>query len=110
MEVNLIASARGHSGAVSSIHPAALAAIQTEGLDHCSTSSPRNGPRYLGLDAVAVPVRGRDRRTRRRFGPPVRRLPADRESVGDFEGVLLRGVERGHPLFGPACELIRAEA
>ena len=24
--------------------------------------------------------------------------------------MLLRGVERGHPLFGPACELIRAEA
>ena len=31
-------------------------------------------------------------------------------SIGDFDGVLLRGVERGHPLFGPACELIRAEA
>jgi uncharacterized protein YigA (DUF484 family) len=23
---------------------------------------------------------------------------------------VLRGVERGHPLFGPACDLIRAEA
>ena len=23
---------------------------------------------------------------------------------------MLRAVERGHPLFGPACELIRAEA
>jgi uncharacterized protein YigA (DUF484 family) len=31
-------------------------------------------------------------------------------SLRDFDGVLLRGVERGHPLFGPACELIRAEA
>ena len=27
-----------------------------------------------------------------------------------FDGVVLRPVERGHPLFGPACELIRAEA
>ena len=24
--------------------------------------------------------------------------------------MVLRGVERGHPLFGPACDLIRAEA
>jgi uncharacterized protein YigA (DUF484 family) len=31
-------------------------------------------------------------------------------SIQDFEGVVLRAVERGHPLFGPACALIRAEA
>ena len=32
------------------------------------------------------------------------------KSVKGFDGVLLRGCARGHPLFGPACELIRAEA
>jgi len=32
------------------------------------------------------------------------------KSIKGFDGVLLRGCERGHPLFGPACELIRAEA
>jgi hypothetical protein len=31
-------------------------------------------------------------------------------SIAGFDGVVLRAVERGHPLFGPACELIRAEA
>jgi hypothetical protein len=31
-------------------------------------------------------------------------------SIAQFEGVVLRGCKRGHPLFGPACTLIRAEA
>src|SRR3546814_17492194 len=31
-------------------------------------------------------------------------------SIDQFEGVVLRGFEQGHPLFGPACGLIRAEA
>jgi uncharacterized protein YigA (DUF484 family) len=33
-----------------------------------------------------------------------------RRSIAGFDGVVLRGVKRGHPLFGPACDLIRAEA
>jgi uncharacterized protein YigA (DUF484 family) len=31
-------------------------------------------------------------------------------AVEGLEGVVLRGCGRGHPLFGPACDLIRAEA
>jgi len=31
-------------------------------------------------------------------------------AVGEVNGVEMRTVERGHPLFGPACDLIRAEA
>jgi uncharacterized protein YigA (DUF484 family) len=31
-------------------------------------------------------------------------------SISGIDGVVLRGVERGHPLFGPAASLIRAEA
>jgi hypothetical protein len=30
--------------------------------------------------------------------------------VSRFDGVVLRGVKKGHPLFGPASTLIRAEA
>jgi hypothetical protein len=33
-----------------------------------------------------------------------------RRAIGQVDGVDMRTVERGHPLFGPACELIRAEA
>ena len=40
---DLIAFARGHSGAVASIHAAVLAAIEADGIEPCSTSSPRNG-------------------------------------------------------------------
>ena len=31
-------------------------------------------------------------------------------SIAAIDGVVLRGVDRGHPLFGPAADLIRAEA
>jgi hypothetical protein len=33
-----------------------------------------------------------------------------RRAIGQVEMVDMRTVERGHPLFGPACDLIRAEA
>jgi len=33
-----------------------------------------------------------------------------RRSIDAVDGVEMRAVERGHPLFGPACDLIRAEA
>jgi len=51
---DLIAFARGHSGAVSSIHQAVLAAIETEGLDHLLHVVTQEWPQILGLDAVAV--------------------------------------------------------
>ena len=31
-------------------------------------------------------------------------------AIGQVDAVELRTVDRGHPLFGPACDLIRAEA
>jgi hypothetical protein len=42
---DLIAFARGHSGAVASIHEAVLAAVEAEGFDHLITSSRRIGRR-----------------------------------------------------------------
>jgi hypothetical protein len=108
---DLIAFARGHSGAVSSIHEAVLAAVEAEGLDHLIHIVTQEWPQILGLDAVAVALwaggRGliADASGLRPVEPQVlQRL------VAEFEGVVLRGVERGHPLFGPACTLIRAEA
>ncbi|HEV2866244.1 MAG TPA: DUF484 family protein [Allosphingosinicella sp.] len=108
---DLIAFARGHSGAVASIHAAVLAAIEAEGLDHLIHIVTQEWPQILGLDAVAVALWAGDTAVRAdasglQFVNP--RLVE--RSLRDFDGVLLRGVERGHPLFGPACELIRAEA
>src|ERR671920_2468252 len=51
---DLIAFARGHSGAVASIHEAVLAAIEAEGFDHLIHVVTQDWPQILGLDAVAV--------------------------------------------------------
>ena len=51
---DLIAFARGHSGAVASIYAAVLAAIEAEGLDHLLHVVTQEWPQIFGLDAVAV--------------------------------------------------------
>ena len=108
---DLIAFARGHSGAVCAIHEAALAAMDAEGFDHLVHVVTQDWPLVLGVDAVALALFVGDKGLRAdacglQFIDP--RIVA--RSMGDFQGVLLRGVERGHPLFGPASDLIRAEA
>lgn len=108
---DLIAFARGHSGAVASIHEAALAAVDAEGFDHLIHIVTQDWPQILGLDAVAVGLSAGDHGLRAdasgmQFVDP--RLIE--RAIGGFNGVVLRSVDRGHPLFGPACELIRAEA
>jgi uncharacterized protein YigA (DUF484 family) len=108
---DLIAFARGHSGAVHSIHEAVLAAVEAEGFDHLIHIVTQEWPQILGLDAVALGLFAGDRGMRAdasglQFVEP----RIIEHMIGDLEGVVLRGVERGHPLFGPACELIRAEA
>lgn len=108
---DLIAFARGHSGAVSSIHAAVLAAMDAEGLDHLIHVVTQLWPDLLGLDAVAVALFVEDRGLRADAAGLqfVDRRMIER-SIAGIDGVLLRAVERGHPLFGPASELIRAEA
>ena len=108
---DLIAFARGHSGAVASIHEAVLAAVEAEGFDHLIHIVTQEWPQILGLDAVAVALFVGDKGMRAdasglQFVDP----RVIERSIEQFDGVLLRGCERGHPLFGPACELIRAEA
>ncbi|WP_253201021.1 DUF484 family protein [Sphingomonas quercus] len=108
---DLIAFARGHSGAVSSIHAAVLAAIEADGLDHLLHIVTQGWPETLGLDAVslAVTVGGRGMRADLSGLQFVEPRMIDRAMQG-VNGVVLRGVEQGHPLFGPAASLIRAEA
>ena len=108
---DLIAFARGHSGAVSAIHAAVLAAVDAEGLDHLIHIVTQVWPDLLGLDAVSVALFVGDRGLRADASGMqfVERRIIER-SIEDVDGVVMRGVERGHPLFGPASELIRAEA
>jgi uncharacterized protein YigA (DUF484 family) len=108
---DLIAFARGHSGAVASIHEAVLAAIESDGVEGLLHVVTQEWPLILGIDAVALSLIIGDRGFRA-DGNGIQLVdPAILGRVIDgVAGVDMRKVERGHPLFGPACDLIRAEA
>jgi uncharacterized protein YigA (DUF484 family) len=108
---DLIAFARGHSGAVTSIHEAVLAAIDAESVEALLHVVTQEWPLILGIDAVAlsliVGAQGfRDDGSGVQLVDPA----ILRRTIEQVRGVVMRAVERGHPLFGPACDLIRAEA
>jgi uncharacterized protein len=108
---DLIAFARGHSGAVSSIHEAVLAVVETDGVEALLHVVTQEWPLILGIDAVALSLIVADQGFRA-DGSGIQQVdPAIlRRAVESVDGVDMRKVERGHPLFGPACDLIRAEA
>lgn len=108
---DLIAFARGHSGAVASIHEAVLAAIDADSIEALLHVVTQEWPLILGIDSVALSLIVGDRGFRadgsgvQFVDPAILRRAIDR-----VDGIEMRTVERGHPLFGPACDLIRAEA
>ncbi|HEY8592996.1 MAG TPA: DUF484 family protein [Sphingomicrobium sp.] len=108
---DLIAFARGHSGAVASIHEAVLAAIESHGVEGLLHVVTQEWTLILGIDAVALSLIVGEQGFRA-DGSGVQLVdPAIlRRAIDQVDGVEMRKVERGHPLFGPACELIRAEA
>jgi uncharacterized protein YigA (DUF484 family) len=108
---DLIAFARGHSGAVSSIHSAVLAAMEARSFDDLLHVVAQEWPLILGLDAVALALIVGERGFRvDSSGVQLVDAAMLRRSLDQVDTVVLRTVERGHPLFGPACDLIRAEA
>jgi uncharacterized protein YigA (DUF484 family) len=108
---DLIAFARGHSGAVASIHRAVIAAIEADGIDHLFHVVTQEWPLILGIDAVALSLIVGERGFRA-DGAGVQEVEAQilRRAIEPVGAFAMRTVDRGHPLFGPACELIRAEA
>jgi uncharacterized protein YigA (DUF484 family) len=108
---DLIAFARGHSGAVASIHEAVLAVIEADGVDALLHVVTQEWPLILGIDAVALSLIIGDKGFRA-DGSGIQQVdpPILRRAIDAVDGVEMRKVERGHPLFGPACDLIRAEA
>ncbi|MEO5973193.1 MAG: DUF484 family protein [Sphingomicrobium sp.] len=108
---DLIAFARGHSGAASAIHAAVLAALEADSIEALLHIVTHEWPLVLGIDAVALSLIVGDEG----FcadGNGVQRVAPQilARAIGEVDGVEMRTVERGHPLFGPACDLIRAEA
>ena len=108
---DLIAFARGHSGAVSSIHEAVIAAIEADSIEALFHVVTQEWPLILGIDAVALSLIVGDKGFRADGGGVQEVDPALlRREIGRVDGVQMRTVRRGHPLFGPACDLIRAQA
>jgi uncharacterized protein len=108
---DLIAFARGHSGAVSSIHESVLAAIDADSIESLLHVVTQEWPLILGIDAVALSLIVGSQGFRADGGGVQLVDPALlRRAIDRVHGVEMRTVARGHPLFGPACELIRAEA
>jgi len=108
---DLIAFARGHSGAVASIHEAVLATIDSDGVEGLLHVVTQEWPLILGIDAVALSLIVGDKGFRA-DGSEIQLVDPSilRRAIEGIDGVEMRKVERGHPLFGPACDLIRAEA
>jgi uncharacterized protein YigA (DUF484 family) len=108
---DLIAFARGHSGAVTSIHAAVLAAIEADGPEALLDTVTAIWPDLLGLDAIALAIScgGQAFRADHAGVQPVEPRMIER-ACGSVTGATLRSVDQGHPLFGPAATLIRAEA
>nr|WP_314446420.1 DUF484 family protein [uncultured Sphingomonas sp.] len=108
---DLLAFARGQSGAVAAIHQAVLAAMEATDFDHLLHVVVQEWPLILGLDAVALGLI---------VGPQGFRVDSSgvqhceallmRQWINGGDPVELRTVNRGHPLFGPASDLIGAEA
>jgi uncharacterized protein len=108
---DLIAFARGHAGAVTSIHSAVLAAIEADSLVSLLHVVTQEWPLILGIDAVALALVVGDKGFRA-DGNGVQAVEPQivGRAMEGVDGVWMHAVERGHPLFGPACDLIRAEA
>ncbi len=108
---DLIAFARGHSGAASAIHAAVLAALEADSIEALLHIVTHEWPLILGIDAVALSLIVGDEGFRA-DGNGVQRVAPQilARAINEVDGVEMRTVSRGHPLFGPACDLIRAEA
>lgn len=109
---DLIAFARGHSGAVESINAAVLAMIETASVEQLLDVVTRVWPEILGIDFIAIALRigGRGFRADPAGIECVEPAFVDRMAV-PVGPVEVRSVERGHPLFGLAASpLVRAQA
>jgi uncharacterized protein YigA (DUF484 family) len=109
---DLVAFARGHSGAVASINWAVLEAIEAPSVEGVLDVITGRWPLTLGIDFVAVALIVGDRGFRANWNGIERVEPAFVERIlAGLPQVDVRSVEAGHPLFGIAASReIRAQA
>ena len=110
-KLDLIAFARGHSGATASIHAAVLSLIEADDIDQLFDIVTRIWPRLLGVDHATLALVVDDKGFRVELGHvgTVERQIVDR-AIERLEPVTMRSVACGHPLFGSAVRHIRSEA
>lgn len=108
---DILAFARGHSGVAAAVHAAVLAAIEAEGREALLHTVAQVWPDMLGVDAIVLAIASEDGALRVDHAgtQPIERAIVE-QAAGALHGVVLRGVARGHALFGPASDLVRAEA
>jgi len=108
---DLLAYARGHSGATAAIHAAVLALIEADSLEALFDVVRNDWPRLLGLDyaALALVIDGKGFRVESAYVGTVEPRIVDR-AMGRLEPVTMRTVDCGHPLFGSAAKDVRSEA
>jgi uncharacterized protein YigA (DUF484 family) len=108
---DLLAFARGHSGAVDSIHRAVLVALEATSLDDLLAVIAADWPLILGLDSVVLALVVGDQAFRiDRDGVQLLARPIVNRALAPLGAVELRNVERGHPLFGAGAADVRSEA
>lgn len=107
---DLIAFARGHSGATAAIHAAVLALIEADSLEALFDVVRRDWPRLLGLDqaALALVADGKGFRVEAGYIGTVEPKIVDR-AIERLDPVTMRTVACGHPLFGSTAKDIRSE-
>lgn len=108
---DLIAFARGHSGATAAIHAAVLALIEADSLEALFDVVRKDWPRLMGIDhaALALVADGRGFRVEACHIGTVEPRIVDR-AIERLAPVTMRTVACGHPLFGPTAKHIRSEA
>ena len=108
---DLLAFARGHSGAVATIHQAVIAALDADSFDELIATVTRTWPEMLGLEAVALALVVGDRGFRiDAVGVEAIEPKLIERALCSIDNAALRGVGRGHPLFGGIAARISAEA
>ncbi|WP_037499965.1 DUF484 family protein [Sphingomonas jaspsi] len=107
---DLIAYARGHSGATAAIHGAVLALMDAGSLEAMFETVTVRWPMMLGIDEVtlALVADGKGFRVGRNGTWTVEPRIVDR-AIERVEPATMRSVGCGHPLFGSAAKGIRSE-
>jgi uncharacterized protein YigA (DUF484 family) len=108
---DLIAFARGHSGATAAIHSAVLALMEADGPESLFQVVTSDWPRILGVDhaVLTLVADGNGFRVESGHVGTVEPKIVDR-SIERLDPVTMRTVDCGHPLFGQAARHIRSEA